>query len=532
MSTVVKNPVVKTRSGKVRGRLASGVVDEFEMKARVNKILNRWPAVGLAVAVVRDGSLEFFYGHGLADIGSNTPITEDTVFRIASITKTFTAIAVMQLWEQGLIDLDAPANDYLRAYKLIPARPTFRPATVRHLLTHAAGIREILHPSGLLRLRDLGETVKVGRRVPSLAEYYQGCLRIDAEPGTRFMYTDHGFATLGQIVEDVSGKPLDCYLREHLFEPLGMADTELVRSERVKSHLATGYDLRSDGAKAVPDYEVVTVGGGAAYSTTRDMARYLVALLGGGANEHGRVLKPETTAAMFEPQYQPDPRLPGNGLAFFRANLGGHLAVEHDGILPGFDSQIFLAPHDGVGVMAFVNGARQGFHWLMPEVAGMLKHLLGVPDEVIRTGVPQHPEIWGDLCGWYRFSAHLTDPARFAIGAGVEVFVRQGQLKMRALSPLPALYRGFPLHPDDNKDPYVFRIDLSTFGLGTCRVIFSREPGVGTTAAHLDFGPLSFQKQPAIKNPRLWANGALCALAVASAVMAVRRPRSRPYKAV
>jgi CubicO group peptidase (beta-lactamase class C family) len=532
MSTVVKNPVVKTRSGEVRGSEASGVVDEFEMKARVNEILNRWPTVGLAVGVVRDGCLAFFHGHGLADIESNTPITEDTVFRIASITKTFTAIAVMQLWEQGLIDLDAPANDYLRAYKLIPAKASFRPATVRHLLTHTAGIREVLHPSGLLRLRDLGETVKVGQPVPSLAEYYQGGLRIDAEPGTRWMYTNHGFATLGQIVEDMSGKSLDRYLREHLFEPLGMADTDLIRSERVQSHLATGYDLRRNGAKAVTDYAVVPVGGGAVYSSPRDMARYVAALLGGGANEHGSVLKPTTMATMFEPQYQPDPRIPGIGLAFFRANLGGHLAVEHDGILPGFDSQIFLAPDDGVGVMAFANGARHAMHWLTPEVGGVLKQLLGVPDEVIRTDVPQHPEIWGDLCGWYKFSAHLTDPASFLIGAGVEVVIRRGQLMIRALSPIPALYSGFPLHPDDDNDPYVFRIDFSTFGIDTCRVIFSREPGVGTTAVHLDFGPLSFQKQPAIKNPRLWATGALGALAVATAVTAVRRPRSRPYKEV
>ncbi|HZD68804.1 MAG TPA: serine hydrolase domain-containing protein, partial [Actinomycetes bacterium] len=101
-------------------------VDELEMKARVREILNRWPTVGLAVGVVRNGSLEFFHGHGVADIASNTPITEDTVFRIGSITKTFTAIAVMQLWERGLVDLDAPANDYLRAFRLIPAKPSFR----------------------------------------------------------------------------------------------------------------------------------------------------------------------------------------------------------------------------------------------------------------------------------------------------------------------------------------------------------------------------------------------------------------------
>src|SRR5581483_8152595 len=129
MSTVDKNLVVKTRADKIRGRETSGAVDGSEMTARVNEILNRWPTVGLAVGVVRDGRLAFFHGHGLADIESNTSITEDTSFRIASITKTFTAIAVMQLWEQGIIDLDAPANDYLRTYKLVPAKATFRPAT-------------------------------------------------------------------------------------------------------------------------------------------------------------------------------------------------------------------------------------------------------------------------------------------------------------------------------------------------------------------------------------------------------------------
>jgi CubicO group peptidase (beta-lactamase class C family) len=498
-------------------------VDELEMTTRVGEILNRWPTVGLAVGVVRNGRLEFFHGHGFADIASSTRISEDTVFRIGSITKTLTAIAVMQLWEQGLVDLDAPANDYLRAYRLVPANTAWRPASVRHLLTHTAGIREVLHLSGLLRMRDLGETVKLGRPVPSLAEYYRGGLRVYAEPGTRFMYTNHGFATLGQIVEDVSGQPLDRYLREHVFEPLGMADSDLVRSERVRSRLATGYELRSRGATAVADNELVTVGAGAAYSTPRDMARYVAALLGGGADEHGSVLEPATMAMMFAPQYQPDPRIPGFGLGFFRTDLSGHLAVEHDGILPGFDSQIFLAPEDGVGVMAFANGARRGMHWLAPEAAGLLTRLLGVPDAAIRTDVPQHPEIWGDLCGWYRFSAHLTDPAKFAIGPGVEVVVRRGQLMIRALSPIPALYRGFRLHPDDDDDPDVFRIELPWFGIGTGRVVFSREPGEGATAVHLDFAPLSFEKQPPTKNPRLWATGALGALTTAATATAVLR---------
>jgi CubicO group peptidase (beta-lactamase class C family) len=247
--------------------------------------------------------------------------------------------------------------------------------------------------------------------VPSLTEYDRGGLRIDAEPGTRFAYTNHGFATLGQLVEDVSGMPLGHYLRERIFKPLGMADTDLIRPERVRSHLAIGYELHSGGAEPVSDYEVVTVGGGAAWSTPRDMARILAALLGGGIiGEHGAILEPETVATMFAPHYQPDPRIPGFGLGFFRASLGGHLVVEHDGILPGFDAQLMLAPDDGIGVLAFANGARRGMHWLGPEVGGLLRRLLGVPDEAVRADVPHHPELWWDLCGWYRVSA--TRPTR------------------------------------------------------------------------------------------------------------------------
>jgi CubicO group peptidase (beta-lactamase class C family) len=521
-------PATGTRRPAETQRSAAPATVQVDVRATVSEILNRWPAVGLAMGVIRNGRLESFHGQGLSDIASNRPVNEDTVFRIASITKTFTAIAVLQLWEQGLVDLDAPANDYLRSYKLVPANPGFRPATMRHLLTHTAGIREVLHLTGLLRMRDLGETVKLGRPVPSLSEYYRGGLRIHAEPGTGFAYTDHGFATLGQIVEDVTGQSLARYFREHIFEPLGMVDSDLARTERVQSRLATGYELQPGGATRIADYEVITIGGGAVYSTPRDMARYVAALLGGGANEHGSVLTPATMATMFQPQYRPDPRIPGMGLAFFRADLGGHLAVEHDGILPGFDSQIFLAPDDGIGVVAFANGAKRGMHWLTPEVAAMLRRLLGVPGAVIRTDVPQHPETWAGICGSYRFSAHLTDPARIAMGPRAEVKVRRGQLMLRFLSPIPALRRGFALHPDDDKDPSVFRVAIPWFGIGTGRVVFSREPGVGTTAFHLDFAPMSFQKQPARNDQGLWVAGALGVLAAATAVTAVRRLRNRP----
>ena len=110
-------------------------IDDRSLKATVAQVLDRWPCAGLAVAVITDGGLAWFHGHGLADVAAKTPITGDTVFRIASLTKTFTAVAVMQLWEQGLVDLDAPANDYLRTFRLVPAKPNLSPATVRHLLS-------------------------------------------------------------------------------------------------------------------------------------------------------------------------------------------------------------------------------------------------------------------------------------------------------------------------------------------------------------------------------------------------------------
>jgi CubicO group peptidase (beta-lactamase class C family) len=475
-------------------------IDEPALKAVVGGILNRRPAVGLAVGVVRNGRLEFFHGHGVADIASNTPITEDTVFRIGSITKTFTAIAVMQLWEQGRINLDVPVNDYLRAYRLVPAKASHRPATVRHLLTHTAGLPQLLHFSRVFQ-PILGETVKFGQPVPTLAEFYDGVLHLVAEPGTGLTYSNHGFATLGQIVEDVSGKRLAQYMRENIFEPLGMMHTDLIRSDRVRSMLATGYRLRTDGPHPVNDCDIVCVGAGAIYSTTRDMARYVVALLGGGANEYGSVLRPETLASMFAPQYRPDPRIPGVGLAFFRHDLGGHLVVEHDGLSPGFSSEMAVAPADGLGVLAFTNGARGAKAWLGVEVAGILRQVLGVPDDVIRTDVTHHPEIWGSICGRYSFRGSYRDVQRWLI-RGAQVFVRRGQLVLRPATPIPSLSRSLALRPDDDEDPYAFRIDLSTVGIGTSQVVFSQDSSGQTTSFHLDFAPLSFDKKPTTKSPR------------------------------
>ncbi|WP_460700793.1 serine hydrolase domain-containing protein [Nocardia thraciensis] len=446
--------------------------------------------MGAVVAVVRDGKAEFVR-HGSADLAANRPVTEDTVFRIASITKTFTAIAVLQLWERGLVELDAPAADYLRGFRLVADDADFGPVTVRHLLTHTSGIGETAYPWHAL-LPDFGESVRQGTSLPSLGEYYRHGLRIRAEPGTRWTYTDHGFATLGQIVTDVTGVPLAEYLRAHVFRPLGMFDTTLAYADVPRVDRATGYTLGRHGPEPVVHREMTTAAASSACSSARDMARYLDALLGGGRNDHGRVLESDTLAMMFASQYQPDPRVPGLGLSFFRGLVGAHRVIEHQGILPGFNSQIWVAPDAGTGVLVFVTGGHRALLWLPAETSTLVHDILGVPEPAIRTDVPHRPDVWPEICGHYRLPGSLADVrARAMVGAGAEVRISGGRPVLRVLTAVPSLLRGLPLHPDDPDDPRAFRIDLTRFGIGTGRILFGREPGTGTPAMYFDLHPLT-----------------------------------------
>jgi CubicO group peptidase (beta-lactamase class C family) len=524
------SPVARDDRGPTR-------IGEVAFDAAVRAIVSRRPAVGLALGVLVGGRLELFHGHGLADIASKTPVTEGTVFRIGSVTKLFTAIAVMQLAEQGRVDLDVPAKEYLRAYRLV--ENGFRPPTVRHLLTHTAGIPDMRHASDLLHAGltpDDGRppllSVPVGEALPSLAKYYRDGLRVVIEPGTAFAYCNHGFATLGQIVEDVSGLPLERYFRECIFEPLSMADTDLVRSEHVAARLATGYVLRRRGATLVSDREWIGAGGGGVYSTVRDLARFAAALLEGGANEHGSVLEPATLATMFAPHFQPDPRLSGMGLGFFRSDVSGHRIVYHDGILPGFNSELLIAPDDGVALVALTNGAPGAFGWLGLELEGLLHQVLDLSDEPDPDVVPQHPEIWRELCGRYVYPPRIADlRERLMLGAGAEVLVRSGKLLVRILTPVPALYRGLPLLPDDPTDPYVFRLDLRPYGMAMVRVVFADVVGGRARAVHTDLGgqPWSVARAPATGRRPAWLASIVGPLAVTGVVaLLARRRRGRP----
>jgi CubicO group peptidase (beta-lactamase class C family) len=507
----------------VRSRRSAMPLDDLDLDGWMHSELNRHAAVGFAIGVVRPGRPTTFATHGLADVETETPITPDTVFRIASISKTMTAIAVMQLWEQGLVELDAPANEVLKAYRLIPARDSGRPATVRHLLTHTAGIPELVRATDLFKA-DWGDSLALDAPMPTLAEFYGGGIQLHGEPGTTYTYSNHGFATLQQIVEDVSGLPFDRYLRERIFEPLGMADTDLLRTDALAARLATGYEPGPRGPRRVTERAWATPGASSVYSTTADMTRYVAALVGGGSNEHGRILRPDTLATMFAAHFQGDPRVPGMGLGFDRGESRGHLVIGHGGILPGFNSQLFAAPDDGAGLIAWTTGAQRAMLWLPTDAGALLNRILGVPDDAIRTDVPHRPETWAGLCGRYALSGRLTDiRARLMTGFGADVFVSGDRLMLRLLAPIPSLLRGLELHPDSETDPDIFRIDLTRFGLPTARIIFSREAGLDATAMHLDIFPMSLRRRPERARRPAWQLAAVSTLAAAGATLAARR---------
>lgn len=492
------------------------VVDHADLADLVGQITASHPSVGLVVGVAGPDGLVDFVGQGVADVGSRAAVTQDTGFRIASISKTFTAVAVMQLVEQGRVDLDAPAEDYLRAYRLVGPRPDSVPPTVRQLLTHTAGMPELAHVRGALSA-DFGESVALGERLPTLAEFYGGQVRLRAEPGRRFVYGNHSPAALGQLVEDVTGTPLGQYLASHLFAPLDMTATTTDLTAAA-GRLATGYEIRRRRVEPIALREMITVGAGCVTSTPRDLGRYLAALLRGGSLGGATILAPETLAQMFAPQVQADPRIPGVGLTFFRVDLGGGIiAVGHQGTLPGFHSQVLLLPHAGVAAMVLTNGSREADFWVPAAAVRVLRLAAGIPEPSLPVA-PHRPEVWGDICGWYRLDAAPTDVRlRGLAGAGMEIFLRSGRPAVRFLTPVPALARGFDLEPADVEDPYAFRVrlgDMEPFGLVVAHV-----PGQ-TTRIHLAMMPLALTKQPEATNPRRWAVGALGG---AAAVVLARR---------
>lgn len=468
-----------------------GALDD--VGAAVTAVFDEQAWAGLVVGVVRAGELAWCESHGSVDsVGAGT-ISARSSFCIASITKTITAIALMQLWERGRFKLDEPVNDHLRSYRV--GDGTRPPVTIRHLLTHTAGIGELRRLSDLTRPA-LGIGLRRGERQPDLHHHYAPVLSTEVDPGTKWAYANHGFATLGVLVEDLTGARLPDYAADNIFGPLGMRGTQFQRPDTG----VTGYRRRRGTLVKVPWLEVLDWPAGAVWSTVDDMALYVAALLNGGANEHGRVLEAATLDLMTTAHHRADDGLPGMGLAFMLDDLEGHRVFGHDGGWPGFSAAMMVAPDDDVAVVAFTNTSTFALHGLVADIVG---RQIGLPPAAdLRTARPvaAHPHTWSNLVGSYRPPPGLNTNFRLLPIGELEVSVRGGRLQLRPLVPLGPLRTPLLLEAPDAADPLRFQ----TWFAGTAINLRFRRDTSGTITG-LAFGSSFAGYFTLLKRPR-WAS--------------------------
>lgn len=307
---------------------------------------------GGVISIVKDGKLLFAKGYGFSDVDRGTPVDpEKHLFRIASTTKLFTWTAVMQLVEQGKLDLDTDINTYLRTFR-IPA--TYKqPITLRHLMTHTAGFEE--GSVGFSITTDLNGAPSIAQK---LAAHIPARVR---PPGQMASYSNYGAALAGLIVEQVSGIPYDDYIEQHIFAPLGMRYATV--REPVPAALApykvVGYAREGGGFVRKPaTYEGGFRPAGSGSVSAIDMTHFMLAALQGGSYGGKSILTPASMQRMQSPAFTLDPRIPALGLGYYGQNVGGERAWAHGGSDPLFNTEMYLFPARQLGIFISFSGGQ------------------------------------------------------------------------------------------------------------------------------------------------------------------------------
>jgi len=304
--------------------------------------------VGLSIALVDGERIVWADGFGWADRDRRVPATAETVYRMGSVSKVFTGTAVMQLVDQGLIDIDAPIADVLPEFNLRERFAGDPPITARNLMTHHAGV-----PSDLLSGADTRHPEPLYSLTDRLAGTYE------AQPtGAVFQYSNLGFAVLGRLVERVTGEAFADRMTACLLKPLGMDHSSFVLDDRVRPHLSRGYI----GGEEREQYPVREQPAGSLYSSARDVGRFLAMVLGGGARDGRRIIGRDQLEAMLSPQNAGvardlDVRV---GLTWQLTNrlgpgLGSARIAWHEGWLWHFSSFAAVLPDHGLGVVVAAN---------------------------------------------------------------------------------------------------------------------------------------------------------------------------------
>lgn len=312
--------------------------------------LERGDVAGAVVTIVKDGEILVAKGYGYSDVAAHAPVDpQRTLFRPGSVSKLFTWTAVMQLVEQGKLDLDRDVNDYLD-FK-IPSRSD-GPITLRNILTHTPGFEEQIKALIIDDRKDFVDLETYVKRSTPIRIY---------KAGSTPAYSNYATALAGYIVQRVSGQSFDDYLDTHIFKPLDMQHASFRQPlpAALAPDMAKGYPQASLPPKP---YELISAApAGSLAASGVDMAHFMIAHLEGGAYHGGRILSPETAKLMHESALTMIPPLNRMDLGFYEQNYNGHRVISHGGDTQYMHSYLHLLLDDHVGLFVSVNSVgREG----------------------------------------------------------------------------------------------------------------------------------------------------------------------------
>jgi CubicO group peptidase (beta-lactamase class C family) len=357
---VIVNGRIAIDGGKPTGVRAGRMLrrQDISLEQKVDQLFKEYgrPDVpGASVAIVRDGRIVLAKGYGLANIAESTPAAPQTNYRIASMTKQFTAMCIVMLKERGLLGYDDPLTRFFPDFPAIGKQ-----ITVRHLIGHTSGVvdYEDIIPAGQteqLKDRDVLELLKTQH-----GTYFT--------PGTQYRYSNSGYALLALIVEKVSGQDFATFLRENIFLPLGMTDT-VAYEQGVSAVMRRAYGYRKTDAGFVDSDQSLTsavLGDGGIYTSVLDYCKWDAALYG------TQLISPEALREIFTPGRLSDGTPTIYGFGWRIEQRGGTLVVHHNGGTCGFDTAVRRAPERRTTVVVLTNRAGQQAREIADELLDWL----------------------------------------------------------------------------------------------------------------------------------------------------------------
>ncbi len=303
----------------------------------------KWKVPGAAVSVVEGNEELYKAGYGVSDIETKKPVNPDrTTFPAASISKLFTATAIMQLYQEGKLDLNENIQTYLN--DIVIKNPYNEPVTCQNLLTHSSGLDEQSELDG-------GTLNK--NSIKSQKQYFTKHVpRVILKPNTTCRYSNIGYNLLGYIVEKVSGKPYEDYITDNILNQLSMQHS----SVRIENELmACGYEFIDDKYQKVPFAYQYTSGSSGIISTVTDMENFMIMHLNNGKYKNKYILDADTEQKMLNKQFSNNDIFDGMGEGFIRASRNGVQLLKHEGALPGYTATMLLIPSRRFGVYIATN---------------------------------------------------------------------------------------------------------------------------------------------------------------------------------